>query len=637
MTAIIKNKFRLRNARSFVENFNIPQSSDEIRTILSDSTLSDSARSVLVNILEKVPDRNHYLFVGKPFGWDTTTTSTNTNTYGELNPEPPIDHEEYTARVWDEMLGLKKVNRGDVSLVIPRSDWRPNTVYAPFDDKDPDLYHQPTTTRIENQTPTKRAGNFYVLTRLMDLFICVDNNNGAVSVEEPTRPPTSGPNSSLNGRITLGDGYVWQYITSIGPGDAVKFLTDSWIPVRTIPDNSNIEHPQEDVQANAIPGELLRVAVESDGQTGNFSNFYVGKIQRVPTNTKQITFVQSASNPSPASRPYVYQGYELLVTIPEVTGVSPRQVKRYKIVEYVTAPIPIVTVDVDVTDLTLAVTYDCEILPLINVETNGTSVLVKPVLNAAGAITSVEILNPGSNATTIKMSVNPPYSGPNGFEGTLPKIRPILSPPRGLGKDPESDLGAFFAMVSTQLRYDEGAGDFPVANDYRQIGIVRDVKKKVKNDNNEDVVVLATEATLNASVVVNVQFLAASDLGIDGLGFKSDQEVEIRNPSDPTKTLGKARVVQFIRNPDVGDLRWGKLYLLQTKDTGYYPIQEGQLFVASPGPNEVKGLSFNATNTPAVVREEFLKFDGDILYVENRRAVLRAEDQIEDIKTIIEF
>jgi hypothetical protein len=258
-------------------------------------------------------------------------------------------------------------------------------------------------------------------------------------------------------------------------------------------------------------------------------------------------------------------------------------------------------------------------------------------VNAAGRITSVEILDAGSKATTIKMEVNLPFVGSGGFEGTVPTIRPVVSPPQGLCKDPEADLGAFFAMVSTQLKYAEGDGDFPVANDYRQIGIVRDVKKLIKNNSNQDVEVLAAENTLNGSVVVNVQFLTLSDLGTLEKGFTSDQEVEVRLPSDPTKTLGKARVVQFVRNPDVGDLRWGKLYLLQTKETGYFPLTEGQLFVASPGADEVKGVSFNATDIPAVVREEFLKFHGDILYIENRRAVLRSEDQIEDIKTIIEF
>jgi hypothetical protein len=623
MTAIIKNKFRLRNARGFVDNFNIPQ----VHEILSTSTLTESQK---LEILGKVANRNHYLFVGKPFGWDTTQSTTDTNTYGELNPEPPVDHTEYDARIWDEMLGLKKISRGDVSLVIPRSDWRPNTVYAPYDDQDPMLYQQPTVERIRNQTPTKRAGNFYVLTKLFELFICIDNNNGAVSQEEPSRPPSTEQNSNENGRFELDDGYVWQYVTSIGPLDAVKFLTDSWIPIRTIPENANIDHPQEDIQANSIPGELLRVEVTSDGATGNFAHTYVGKIERVPSNSQQAIFTQSQTNPIPSNLFAAYKGYEIHITIPEVTGGSPQHVKRYTITNYTSVPFPLLTLDGVLSELELAIPYDCQILPLIQVETNGNPVSVKPITDVAGRLTAVEILDHGSDATTMKMSIH----RPDLFEGDLPTVRPILSPPQGLCKDPESDLGAFFVMVSTQLKYDEGEGDFPVANDYRQLGIIRDVKKLAKNSQDQDVEVLATDNTLNATVVVNVRFNSPGDVGN---GFQSDQEVLIRPANNPLVTLGKARVVQFIRNPDVGDLIWGKLYLLQTKETGYYNIEENQVFVASPGANEVKATSFNTTDVPAVVREEFLKFHGDILYIENRRAVLRSKDQIEDIKTIIEF
>jgi len=44
-----------------------------------------------------------------------------------------------------------------------------------------------------------------------------------------------------------------------------------------------------------------------------------------------------------------------------------------------------------------------------------------------------------------------------------------------------------------------------------------------------------------------------------------------------------------------------------------------------------------SANTSAVVGGDFEKFSGDVLYVENRSPVTRADDQIEDVKLIIEF
>ena len=38
-----------------------------------------------------------------------------------------------------------------------------------------------------------------------------------------------------------------------------------------------------------------------------------------------------------------------------------------------------------------------------------------------------------------------------------------------------------------------------------------------------------------------------------------------------------------------------------------------------------------------VVGGDFEKFSGDVLYIENRSPVTRADDQIEDVKLIIEF
>jgi hypothetical protein len=636
MTAIIKNKFRLKNAKSFIESFEVPKNFTDLNEV---SALTNSAGQQLINsVIARVPNRNHYLFVGKPFGWDTTVYPTNTNDTTELNPPVPVDTQSADKVAWDEMLGLKKITRGDVSLVIPRSDWRSGTIFATFDDADADLYRQPTIDRINaiRQDPTARAGNFYALNSLMELFICVDNNNNSASTVEPFRSEINGENSGITGRLERSDGYVWQYITTLSANEAVKFLTDSWIPVKTLPEGSSLGVPQEDVQANAIPGELLRVAVTAAEQTpGVFTHTYAGKVRRsvLDAEGKKLVIPNGDGNPTPSTVVDAYKGYELLIVDKQNNDAI---ISRHTITGYATIPDQELTLATAASELELNTSYDCEIIPLVVVQTNGEAVSVKPVLDAGGNITGVEVLEAGQNATSITMSVNRPAT----FTGNLPTLRPVLSPRLGLGKDPESDLGAFFVMVSTQLKYDEGDGDFPVANDYRQIGIIRDVMKKTKNANDEDVIELATDETLNATTIVNVRFETESKLGPSGLGFQPDDIVEIRSTSDVTQLIGKAKVVQFTKNETIGDLISGTLYLLQTEQTGYSTIEEGQSFVYSSGTNEVKGDAFSTPSTPsvpAVTNVELLKFHGDILYIENRRPVLRSIDQIEDIKTIIEF
>ena len=51
----------------------------------------------------------------------------------------------------------------------------------------------------------------------------------------------------------------------------------------------------------------------------------------------------------------------------------------------------------------------------------------------------------------------------------------------------------------------------------------------------------------------------------------------------------------------------------------------------------ISGAGGASANTNGVVGGDFEKFSGDVLYIENRSPVTRADDQIEDVKLIIEF
>ena len=53
--------------------------------------------------------------------------------------------------------------------------------------------------------------------------------------------------------------------------------------------------------------------------------------------------------------------------------------------------------------------------------------------------------------------------------------------------------------------------------------------------------------------------------------------------------------------------------------------------------NETITSGSASANSSAVVGGDFERFSGDVLYVENRSPVTRADDQIEDVKLIIEF
>ena len=67
-----------------------------------------------------------------------------------------------------------------------------------------------------------------------------------------------------------------------------------------------------------------------------------------------------------------------------------------------------------------------------------------------------------------------------------------MSPKGGHGADPINELAGFFVMTNIKLDGAEGSGDFPIDNDYRQIGLIR-------NPFNHGTTTISTGNTLNAN------------------------------------------------------------------------------------------------------------------------------------------
>lgn len=634
MTAIIKNNFRLQNARDFLENFTAHPRVEPLNNSITigdegsfsddeqgqatlnltwsfdrtsdsqDSTLikNDSVVGLKTALGGHTQDRNHYLFVGKPTVWGDGSQN------DELYPAVPQDTIDEELRVWDEMLGLKKISESTASLVIPRFDWDTsgNTVYAIFDDKDPDLHQQPTPSRAsELSARNLYAGSFYVLTDEFDVFICLENGNNSASTQKPVR---KNPATDLVDYSDI-DGYVWKYITRIKQSDIVRFLTDSWIPVKTLIKNDNSGSYQWEIQEDAKPGSVLSFVVEAQGS--GFVRTHSGKLAS-PSNISEggvvkgsatLTALTGGTEPSGSVGHYV--GCHLHIVAGDGQG------SVYKIESYDGSKI--VLTSAWSTDnngnLTVSSNSQYQILPELILESNGTSpVKAKPVLTG-DKVSRILLLSGGENATYVKATLV------NSAGGTGARVRAVLSPVKGLGKDPEKDLGAYFVMLNAKLQYSEGSGDFPINNDYRQIGIIRNVK-------NFDDGKLATKATLIATKKLHLSGVSSGNNGV----FRSD---EIISMDDTSGNIVKAKVLDYI--PSTTVLGEATLTYIQTPETGYGTISAGLTITG-----ETSGCE-GTIKPGGVISEEVKKFEGEILYLENRRPVLRSSDQVEDIKAIIEF
>ena len=217
MSAIITTKFRYENAKGFI-----------------DSVASGSL----------------YLFLGKSDPWSSSLSVTT-----DGSAPTPVDTivEENDAR--QNMLATKKVTTSDVINIAPRHTWTSGNSYVPWDDADDTIF-------------TK---SFYVITDEFKVYKCIKAGTGASTVK-PTQ-------TNVN-PTTEGDGYQWKYMFTVFTTDSAKFLTNNYMPVKTIAlasgqvigdlsaDNQTKYQFQIDSSANA--GKIYRYVV-TNGGTG-YSN-----------------------------------------------------------------------------------------------------------------------------------------------------------------------------------------------------------------------------------------------------------------------------------------------------------------------------------------------------------------------------
>jgi hypothetical protein len=208
-------------------------------------------------------------------------------------------------------------------------------------------------------------------------------------------------------------------------------------------------------------------------------------------------------------------------------------------------------------------------------------------------------------------------------------IEVVMPPEGGHGFDHELELNGKRVMTNIRLTYSEGSGDFPVDNDFRRIGIIKDPVRAGTST-------FATQDTLSGLKAVKITGATAD--------FIPDETIS----QTVTGGTAKGTVVSWVL--DSGSSTAGVLKYIQTVDAH---VDQGvvQAF-ESNGSNAISGvLSAAAGNvdttyastllgvsfTAGLAAAEIKNNSGDVIYQENRRLITRAPDQIEDIKLVIEF
>ena len=173
MTAIVTSNFRVINAENFKED------------------VADAATSV-------------YVGIGKSDVWSLTTSDTTDTT-----PFTPVDALDALGEASQNMIGMKLIGAADVSHVVPRYTWASDVSYYAWDSDDGSIFDK----------------KFYILTSEFKAYKCI-KAGGSVSTIQPTQ--------TLTDPTAESDGYIWKYMYTISVADAEKFLTTSYMPVKTV-------------------------------------------------------------------------------------------------------------------------------------------------------------------------------------------------------------------------------------------------------------------------------------------------------------------------------------------------------------------------------------------------------------------
>jgi len=312
MPAKVHDSFRISNAKQFKESFHelaehkvgLFLSTDSPYVTANTATGGyDIAPSVTLGTSDTIPtsalDDNMYLFIGRVTPWNewdnpkhikdrTIQGGFADSTINENEPPHPIDSVKYgNFDHWDDMIAAKKVNGNDVSHVIKRErpieiqagqrGWTTTNRYDQYDDRAEGLYDDDMMLHTINE----RFRVFKCMKMGLGEFRqeVVAGANTYIwdhrSYDEPQNTNTSGQVISEDFMNATGDGYQWKFLYTISAGEALKFVTTSYIPVRTIR------------QANGVrPNDFTeQYEVEDQAQDGTILNVHVEKNQVVDSST----------------------------------------------------------------------------------------------------------------------------------------------------------------------------------------------------------------------------------------------------------------------------------------------------------------------------------------------------------------
>jgi hypothetical protein len=514
---------------------------------------------------DQVEGSSVYVSIGKSDVWSLTTSDTTDTT-----PFTPGDRLDDLGEARANLIGMKKIVAADIAHVVPRKTWTSGRSYVAWDSDNASIFDE----------------DFYIITAEFKVYKCIKAGGGVSSIQ---------PTQTLTNPTAESDGYTWKYMYTTGVADAEKFLTNSYMPVKTI---SLSADAIVSVTTSSSTTVTLTETVPEIGVGMTVSGTEISGTPTVSAINGSVLTLSAAQSIdiSSSGDPKLTFAYaadadaEAVLSEADYAQYLNQKASRDS---STAAGIERIEVTAGGTGYTSA--------PTVAITGDGSGATATATISG-GAVTAVTVNNKGTNYRVVDIT----FSGGGGSDAAA---RAVLAPKGGHGTDPVSELGGFFISLNTKLDGNDG-GDLTVDNDFRQIMLFN--KPRLYN------------ATPLAGLVATADTLKATSF----LGIHTGNTTH--NATDFTVDellVGQTSGAQaYLVEKDTTNNR---LRYHQNDKTGYKAFTSTEDVV---GQTSTKTCTLNALGNPEVDRHS-----GDILFLENRNPINRTTTQIEDIKVIIEF
>ena len=318
-----------------------------------------------------------------------------------------------------ELISAFKILPSEVEFCLPLNPWVQNTVY--------DAYEDSVNLKLKNYYVTVED----VAYNHIDVFVCIDNNNGEVSTNSPYT--ATGVEAAFI--ISPEDKYVWKHMYRLEDWKVDKFTTDTHIKI--VQNSASY--------SDAYDGSIQKIKITKTGGTfPNAVNINLDEnftIITATSNTKELTLSTDGMQTNIAKDSganAIYNDDYMIYLFDSVTNeyVSSYTIDQY---DYIDGDITITTCESFVSANIINKIY--KILPKINIVGNGSGLVLMPMIDPTTLeIESIDVINPGSGYSFVNLT------SINGYE-----YQALYSLEGGIGFDILRDLNCSELMIQKEV------------------------------------------------------------------------------------------------------------------------------------------------------------------------------------------